>query len=126
MRSQDDTKPRAVPDARAADAEQPALSEWGLEWHDVERIRAKLALTPTERLLTFQDFMNRVLAIREQNGISTSLESTLVNDRDRVATERRTPSPDGSEMRSTEPPASLPVSDWASIEDALAQDREER
>jgi len=44
------------------------VSEWGLDPGDVSQIRDKLKLTPTERLMAAQDFMNVVIRIRAQNG----------------------------------------------------------
>ncbi|MEM9291090.1 MAG: hypothetical protein AAGD01_05375 [Acidobacteriota bacterium] len=43
------------------------LSRWGLEWHDVQQIRERLKLTPTERLRVAQDLMNQLRQIRAQN-----------------------------------------------------------
>ena len=50
------------------DYDQLQVSESGLDWGDVSQIRDKLKLTPTERLMAAQDFMNTVLRIRAQNG----------------------------------------------------------
>jgi hypothetical protein len=50
------------------DYDQLELSEWGLDWGDVSQIREKLKLTPTERLMAAQDFMNAVLQARAKNG----------------------------------------------------------
>lgn len=44
------------------------VSEWGLDWADISQIRAKLALSPTERLQVAQDLINAVIRIRSQNG----------------------------------------------------------
>ncbi len=49
------------------DYDQLEVSESGLDWGDVSQIRDKLKLTPTERLMAAQDFMNTVLRIRAQN-----------------------------------------------------------
>jgi hypothetical protein len=50
------------------DYDQLGVSEWGLDWGDISQIRARLKLTPTERLKAAQDFINTVIRIREQNG----------------------------------------------------------
>ena len=50
------------------DYDQLEISEWGLDWGDVNQIREKLKLTPTERLKAAQDFINTVIRIRAQNG----------------------------------------------------------
>ncbi len=50
------------------DYDRLEVSESGLDWGDVSQIREKLKLTPTERLMAAQDFMNTVLRIRAQNG----------------------------------------------------------
>ena len=50
------------------DYDQLEVSEWGLDWCDISQIRDKLALTPTERLMAAQDFINTVIRIRAQNG----------------------------------------------------------
>jgi hypothetical protein len=50
------------------DYDQLELSEWGLDWGDVSQIREKLKLTPTERLMAAQDFMNTVLRVRAKDG----------------------------------------------------------
>lgn len=50
------------------DYDQLEVSESGLDWGDISQIRDKLKLTPTERLMAAQDFMNTVLRIRAQNG----------------------------------------------------------
>ena len=50
------------------DYDQLEVSESGLDWGDISQIRDKLELTPTERLMAAQDFMNTVLRIRAQNG----------------------------------------------------------
>ncbi len=50
------------------DYDQLEVSESGLDWGDISQIRDKLELTPTERLMAAQDFMNAVLRIRAQNG----------------------------------------------------------
>lgn len=44
------------------------VSEWGLDWADIRQIRAKLALSPTQRLQAAQDLMNTAIRIRAQNG----------------------------------------------------------
>lgn len=44
------------------------VSEWGLDWADISQIRAKLALSPTQRLQAAQDLINAVIRIRAQNG----------------------------------------------------------
>ncbi len=49
------------------DYDQLEVSESGLDWSDVSQIRDKLELTPTERLMAAQDFINTVLRIRAQN-----------------------------------------------------------
>ena len=49
------------------DYDQLEGSEWGLDWGDISQIRAKLKLTPTERLQAAQDLMNTVIRIRTQN-----------------------------------------------------------
>lgn len=49
------------------DYDQLQVSESGLDWGDISQIRDKLELTPTERLMAAQDFMNTVLRIRAQN-----------------------------------------------------------
>ncbi len=49
------------------DYDQLEVSEWGLDQGDISQIRDKLELTPTERLMAAQDFMNAVLRIRAQN-----------------------------------------------------------
>ena len=48
--------------------DQLEVSEWGLDPGDICLIRDKLRLTPTERLMAAQDFMNTVIRIRAQNG----------------------------------------------------------
>ena len=50
------------------DFDQLEVSEWGLDQGDISQIRDKLKLTPTERLMAAQDFMNAVIRIRAQNG----------------------------------------------------------
>ena len=50
------------------DFDQLEPSEHGLDWGDISLIRAKLALTPTERLLAAQDLMNALLRARTENG----------------------------------------------------------
>ncbi len=50
------------------DYDQLEVSESGLDWGDISQIRDKLELTPTERLMAAQDFINAVLRIRAQNG----------------------------------------------------------
>lgn len=49
------------------------VSEWGLDWGDVRQIRAKLKLTPTERLKAAQDFMNTVLRVRAQKWLPSKV-----------------------------------------------------
>jgi len=51
----------------AGESEDLETSEWGLDFGDVDLIRRKLELTPTERLRAAQDFINRVKRIRAQN-----------------------------------------------------------
>ncbi len=50
------------------DYDQLEVSEWGLDQGDISQIRDKLKLTPTERLMAAQAFMNTVIRIRAQNG----------------------------------------------------------
>ena len=50
------------------DYDQLEVSESGLDQGDIRLIRDKLELTPTERLMAAQDFMNTALRIRAQNG----------------------------------------------------------
>ncbi len=50
------------------DYDQLEVSESGLDWSDASQIRDKLELTPTERLMAAQDFINAALRIRAQNG----------------------------------------------------------
>ncbi len=50
------------------DYDQLEVSEWGLDQGDISQIRDKLELTPTERLIAAQDFMNAAIRIRAQNG----------------------------------------------------------
>jgi hypothetical protein len=65
---------RAAADECPADLELPGdydelpVSEWGLDWADISQIRAKLALSPTQRLEAAQDLINTALRIRAQNG----------------------------------------------------------
>lgn len=49
------------------DFDELTLSEAGLDWGDVSLIREKLALTPTERLMSLQDRLNTVSRIRARN-----------------------------------------------------------
>ncbi len=49
------------------DPDRIPASEHGLEWGDIQLIRDKLRLTPTERLLAAQELMNAALRIRAQN-----------------------------------------------------------
>lgn len=51
----------------ARDDEGLETSEWGLDWGDISLIRAKLELTPTERLLAAQELVNAALRIRARN-----------------------------------------------------------
>jgi hypothetical protein len=51
------------------DYDELTVSEWGLDWADISQIRAKLALSPTERLRAAQDLINAVIRIRAQNGL---------------------------------------------------------
>ncbi len=55
------------------DYDQLEVSESGLDWGDISQIRDKLELTPTERLMAAQDFINTVLRIRAQNGYRAAL-----------------------------------------------------
>ncbi len=50
------------------DYDQLEVSEWGLDQGDISQIRDKLKLTPTERLMAAQNFINTVIRIRAQNG----------------------------------------------------------
>ena len=49
------------------DYDQLQVSEWGLDQGDISQIRDKLELTPTQRLMAAQDFMNAAIRIRAQN-----------------------------------------------------------
>ncbi|MEM7356126.1 MAG: hypothetical protein AAF657_35245 [Acidobacteriota bacterium] len=55
------------------DYDQLEVSEWGLDAGDIALIRDKLKLTPTERLMAAQDFMNTALRIRAQNANRTEV-----------------------------------------------------
>jgi len=54
-------------ESHAADAEAQGVSEAGLDWGDVSLIRAKLELTPGERLQAAQDLLNAANRIRALN-----------------------------------------------------------
>ena len=50
------------------DFDQLEMSEFGLDWGDVQLIRERLKLSPTERLLAAQKLANTAIRIRAQNG----------------------------------------------------------
>jgi hypothetical protein len=60
-------KPPAEPEPIPGDYDELVPSEWGLDWGDISQIRARLELTPTERLQAAQDLINAVIRIRAQN-----------------------------------------------------------
>ena len=49
------------------DYDELEASEWGLDQGDISQIRDKLKLTPTERLMAAQAFINTAIRIRAQN-----------------------------------------------------------
>ncbi len=49
------------------DYDQLQVSEWGLDQGDISQIRDRLELTPTQRLISAQEFMNAAIRIRAQN-----------------------------------------------------------
>ena len=60
-------KPPVEPETIPGDYDELVASEWGLDWGDISQIRARLELTPTERLRAAQELINTVLRIRAQN-----------------------------------------------------------
>ncbi|MDY7095810.1 MAG: hypothetical protein SX243_22775 [Acidobacteriota bacterium] len=67
MDREDDTVPPADGQELPTEEDPLELSEHGLDWGDISQLRENLKLTPTERLMKFQRFMNSVLRIRAQN-----------------------------------------------------------
>ena len=68
MRRRDDQAQDPELERIPTDYDQLEVSECGLDLGDIQQIRARLAMTPTERLMAAQDLINSVIRIRAQNG----------------------------------------------------------